>query len=227
MVGWHHQLNGYEFKQTWGWWRTGKPGVLQSMGSQRVRHDWVTEQQQQFRTSQVVLVVKNLPASEGNVRDSGSVSGLKRSSGGGHDYPFQYSCLENLMGSGAWRATVHRVANSRTRLKHLACMHTIWFSSYILNGCFSVSPSLFHLILMVTLQCNCYHPQIKEKITKSAQIYLLIWERFKALVQTSPNSDNCQNTLSKRDLSWSCGFASYKLHDLLAITYSSEASLYL
>ena len=29
------------------WWRTGKPGVLQSMGSQRVRYDWVTEQQQQ------------------------------------------------------------------------------------------------------------------------------------------------------------------------------------
>ena len=28
------------------WWRTGKPGVLQPMGSQRVRHDWVTEQQQ-------------------------------------------------------------------------------------------------------------------------------------------------------------------------------------
>ena len=26
------------------WWRTGKPGVLQSMGLQRVRHDWVTEQ---------------------------------------------------------------------------------------------------------------------------------------------------------------------------------------
>ena len=28
------------------WWRTGKPGVLQSMGSQRVRHDWATEPQQ-------------------------------------------------------------------------------------------------------------------------------------------------------------------------------------
>ena len=27
------------------WWRIGKPGVLQSMGSQRVGHDWVTEQQ--------------------------------------------------------------------------------------------------------------------------------------------------------------------------------------
>ena len=38
MVGWHHRLNGHENS----WW-TGKPGVLQSMGLQRVRHDWVTE----------------------------------------------------------------------------------------------------------------------------------------------------------------------------------------
>ena len=38
MVGWHHSLNGHEF----GWW-TGRPGMLQSMGSQRVGHDWVTE----------------------------------------------------------------------------------------------------------------------------------------------------------------------------------------
>ena len=43
MVAWHHQLNGHEFEQvgSWGW--TGKPGVLQSMGLQRVGHDWVTE----------------------------------------------------------------------------------------------------------------------------------------------------------------------------------------
>ena len=31
------------------WWGTGRPGVLQSMGLQRVRHDWVTEEQQQYR----------------------------------------------------------------------------------------------------------------------------------------------------------------------------------
>ena len=37
---------------SWTWWRTKKPGVLQSMGSQRVGHDWVTEQQQaQIRAS--------------------------------------------------------------------------------------------------------------------------------------------------------------------------------
>ena len=48
MVGWHHRLNGHEFEQApgvGGW--TGKPGILQSMGSQRVGHQWMTEQQQQ------------------------------------------------------------------------------------------------------------------------------------------------------------------------------------
>ena len=47
MVGWHHQLNGHEFEQTRRQWRTGKPGTLQSMGSQRVGHDLATGQQQQ------------------------------------------------------------------------------------------------------------------------------------------------------------------------------------
>ena len=37
MVGWHHRLNGHEFEKASG--GTGKPGVLQSMGSQRVVHD--------------------------------------------------------------------------------------------------------------------------------------------------------------------------------------------
>ena len=39
---WHHQLSGHKSEQ---WWRTGKPGVLQPMLSQRVGHDWVAEQQ--------------------------------------------------------------------------------------------------------------------------------------------------------------------------------------
>ena len=48
MVGWHHQLNGYEFEQTLGDSEgQGSLGVLQSMGSQRVGHDLATEQQQQ------------------------------------------------------------------------------------------------------------------------------------------------------------------------------------
>ena len=46
MIGWHHQLNKHEFEQApRRWWRTRKPGKLQSIGLQRVRHDWVTEHQ--------------------------------------------------------------------------------------------------------------------------------------------------------------------------------------
>ena len=43
MVGWHHQLDGHEFQQAGSWRWTGKFDVLQSMGSQRVRHNWATE----------------------------------------------------------------------------------------------------------------------------------------------------------------------------------------
>ena len=62
------------------------------------------------------LVVKNLPADAGD-RHSGSIPGSGRSPGGGHGSPLQYSCLENPMDRGAWRATVHGVAKSQTRLK--------------------------------------------------------------------------------------------------------------
>ena len=45
MVGWHHRLSGHDFEQTLGReWRTGKPGMLQSMRSQRVRLNLATEQ---------------------------------------------------------------------------------------------------------------------------------------------------------------------------------------
>ena len=60
----------------------------------------------------MALVVKNLPASAGDVRDAGSVPGFGRSSGGGHGNPLQYSCLENPMDRGAWQATAHGVAES-------------------------------------------------------------------------------------------------------------------
>ena len=51
MVGWPHQLNGHEFEQTPGdGEEQGSLALLQSMGLQRVRHDSVTEQQQQYLT---------------------------------------------------------------------------------------------------------------------------------------------------------------------------------
>ena len=58
-------------------------------------------------------MVKNQPADARDVRDAGLVPGSGRSPRGGHGNPLQYSCLENSMDRGAWRATVHGVAQSR------------------------------------------------------------------------------------------------------------------
>ena len=57
--------------------------------------------------SQVELVVKNVPANAG---DQGSIPESGRSPEVGNGNPLQHSCLENSMGRGAWRATVHGVA---------------------------------------------------------------------------------------------------------------------
>ena len=57
------------------------------------------------RTSQVALVVNNLPANVGDVRDMGSISGLGRSPEGGHSNPILYSCLENPTDRGNCWAT--------------------------------------------------------------------------------------------------------------------------
>ena len=72
--------------------------------------------------SQVVLLVKDLPANAGDVRDAALSQGWEDPPRGGHGNPLQYSCLENPMDRGAWRATVHGVTKSWTRLK--------WLSTY-------------------------------------------------------------------------------------------------
>ena len=60
-------------------------------------------------------MLKSLPANARDVRDSGSTLGrenpLEEEMA---THPLQYSCLENPMDRGAWRATVHRVAKSKT-----------------------------------------------------------------------------------------------------------------
>ena len=59
-------------------------------------------------------MVKKSPANAGGVRDMGLIPGCGRSPGGRPGNPLQYSCLENPMDRGAWRATVHGVAESDT-----------------------------------------------------------------------------------------------------------------
>ena len=59
-------------------------------------------------------VVKNPPANVGDKGDEGSIPGSERSPGGENGNPLQYSCLENSMDRGAWRATVHGATKSWT-----------------------------------------------------------------------------------------------------------------
>ena len=75
-------------------------------------------------TSQAVLMVKNLPASAGDARNSGSIPRLGRSPGAGNGNPLQYSCLKNPMDRGAWRAAVHGASKSWTQLSDWVHTHT-------------------------------------------------------------------------------------------------------
>ena len=122
------------------WWWTGKPGVLQSMGSQRVGHDWATElnwsydQPRQHVKKQRHLFANKAPYNQSYgfssssddkafawiVGDLGSIPELGRSSGRGNGNPLQCSCLENPRDGGAWWAAISGVTQSRTWLKWLS-----------------------------------------------------------------------------------------------------------
>ena len=65
-----------------------------------VTKSWTQPSTQAF---QVVLVIKNLPDNEGDIRDTGSIPGSGRSPGEGNGNPLQCSCLENPMDRGGWR----------------------------------------------------------------------------------------------------------------------------
>ena len=85
-----------------------------------------------------VLVVKDLPARAGDIKDLGLIPGSGRSPGsggrspgGGHGNPLQCFCLENSMLRGAWWATVHGVTNSRTWLSTLADTGRLEFAASV------------------------------------------------------------------------------------------------
>ena len=79
MNGWLHDLL---FRRLWG--------------SSSISPDCTT-----YGTSQAALVVKNLPANAGNIRDVNLIPGMGRSPGKGHGNPLKYSCLENATERGA------------------------------------------------------------------------------------------------------------------------------
>ena len=70
-------------------------------------------------------LVKNPPANAGDIRDAGLIPGSGRSPGVGYRNPLQYSCLENSMNRGAWRAMMHGVAKCQPQLSKHTHTHTL------------------------------------------------------------------------------------------------------
>ena len=97
--------------------------------------EWIKRTLYIYGASQVVLVVKNLPANRGDVTDVGSILRSGRFPGEGHGDLLQYSCLGKPMDRGAWQSAVHRVAQNRTHLKQLSMhAHTV----HIYNGLLAI-----------------------------------------------------------------------------------------
>ena len=121
---------------------------------------------------QVVLVVKNLSVNAGDVRDMNLILGSRRFPGKGHCNPLQYSCLENPMNRGAWRAIWSQ------RVQHdwsdLACSHalssvtTFWFFP-------SISLTTYNGVLPIYFTIICQlHPSVCSMRTRAMSISFTI-----------------------------------------------------
>ena len=119
-----------------------------------------------FLDSTTWEVVKNLPANEGDIRDTGLIPGLGRSPGGGHGNPLQYSCLGNAVDRGAWWATVYGVSTSQTRLKRLS-RHTKQF--IIFKPFPAPTVSTMQCKILVLFSCACSSGPGPEQVLRGTE----------------------------------------------------------
>ena len=115
-----------------------------------------------IRASNVVLVVKNPPATAGGIRDMDLIPGSGRSPGVGNGNPLQCSCLKNPMDRGAWWAAVHGVAKSWTQWSSLAHTTSLYLTPQIVyNYSISLGQSCSHYglqynyLLFFSLAIDC------------------------------------------------------------------------
>ena len=101
----HNKHSNISYRSEWDWHRSHNVTLVLSLDIHSTK-----------RVNLGFLGGSDGKASTCNAGDLGSIPELGRSSGEGNGNPLQYSCLENSMDGGTWRATVHGVAKSRTRL---------------------------------------------------------------------------------------------------------------
>ena len=137
----------------------------------------------------MALVVKNLPASAGEIRDTGSFLGW-----GGHGNPLQYSCLENHMERGPWQATVHRVAQNHKWLRQFS-MHASWFTILYLFQVYKVMIQYFtnlyfirYLIIKYLVILQVYIPYPLAYNIFLLLIYFVPWNLYLLIPYPEPPS---------------------------------------
>ena len=94
---------------SWRWWRKGKPGVLQSLGSQRVGHDWATEQQQYLIKLPWWLISKE---STCQCKRCKFYLQVRKSPWRRKWQPTPVFLMGSSMDRGTWWATVHGITKS-------------------------------------------------------------------------------------------------------------------
>ena len=97
---------GFSRQECWSGLPFSSPGNLSDSGIEPASPEAPSLRETLYGASQVALVVKNLPAKAGNIRDMGLITGSGRSPGGGHGNTPQYSQQATVQ--------VHRVTKSQT-----------------------------------------------------------------------------------------------------------------
>ena len=100
-------------------------------------------------------VVKNLPANSGAAGVMGSIPASGRSPGGGNCNPLQYSCLDNHMDRGAWRAAIHGVTKKSDTTECLStcvCTYVKCTSEYFLFSQLGIDNSILKILIILYLQ---------------------------------------------------------------------------
>ena len=167
----------------------------------------------------MLLVIKNLLANAGDIRDSGPIPGLGRSPGEGHGNPLQYSCLENPIDRGAWPATVPWITKNQIQLKWLsmhACLCLLfWLWNYIfLNVCSFLGSSMYVNVIVCVSACVYWQlHETRQMVAKRQRTERKLQES--AGVQNRPwnlqKIDQCYNTAWNGGPSWLDGAAPGKL----------------
>ena len=118
-------------------------------------------------------MAKNLPTNAG---DTGSIPLLGRYPGVGNGSPLQYSCLENSVDRGAWRARAHGVTKSLIQLSDWACTHEHFLYAHLSRwnpyglGLGPFSLCIQHLACCLTTNNSAFKYLLKEGMSKNRNI---------------------------------------------------------